>query len=134
MSDGDESGAVPARVVDARVHGAVWNRSEVSASVVSFALAAGLSLPGVRRTVVVAVPARGSDVRPVPGLPASDPTIERNAVRCDQVAADDLVPGHPFADIHQDPHGGAGTETALGGDLSHRLASQAQGYGSDETA
>ncbi len=79
-SDGDESGTVPARVVDARVHGAVWNRNEVSASVVSLTLAPGLSLSGVRRTVVVAVSARGPDVLPMPGLPASDNPIERYAV------------------------------------------------------
>lgn len=134
VGHGDESGAVPTRPVDDTVHGAVRNRGEVPPGAVSLALAEGVSLSGVRRSVVFAIPARGAVVLSVSGVPVSNDAAERHRVRGNQAAADDLVPRDPPADFDQDQHGRTGTEAALGGELPHRVAPEAQGDGGDDAA
>lgn len=83
-------------------------------SAVSVSLAAGVSLPGVRQSVALALPSRGARVLPMRCLSSPNDLGQRHVVRRHEVAADDLVHRAVFVDLDQDQPVSAGTETALG--------------------
>lgn len=67
-------------LVDRAVHPAVRHRSQVLPSVVSGALAEGISLSQVRASAAVSVSSRGSCVLPMPCVSSSDDADQRDGV------------------------------------------------------
>lgn len=68
----------------------------------------------------------------MPCLPPSDIVDQRDDIRVDQIAADNLVSGDYPSDLGQVREFGVGTQAPVGGVLQHRLPSEGQGSSHDE--